>query len=123
MKRVARLFAAFAALAITVGAVAAAPRSEPNKKAFTISGRVLEINEKSRTVLVEDRKHQKLYLVTVPENAKFKITFGRAMKYTYPALSDLCRKDSVEMRVKAKSDERLTVLQDGRQPVELIASR
>ena len=101
MKPMTRLFAAFAALAITFGSVAAAPASESKSKSFQIRGRVLQINEKARTVLVADHWSKKLYLVTVPEGAYFKVTFGRAMKLTYPEISDLSRKDQVQMRVKA----------------------
>ena len=84
---------------------------------------MLQIKRRPARFLVADHWSKKLYLVTVPEGAHFKVTFGRAMNLTYPEISDLSRKDQVQMRVKASSGERLTLLQDGRQAVVLIATR
>jgi hypothetical protein len=123
MKTMTRLFAALFALAITVGSVTAAPRPEPKSKAFQIRGRVLQIDQKALTLVVAEDKSEKLYLVIVPEGAYFKVTFGRAMKLTYPEFSDLNRKDRVQMKVRASSGEQLTLLQDGRKAVVLVASR
>ena len=123
MKTMTRLFAAFAALAITFGSVAASPTSESKSQSFQIRGRVLQIDEKARTVLVADHWSKKLYLVTVPEGAYFKVTFGRAMGLSYPEISDLSRERHSADACQSPNGEKLTLLQDGREAVVLIASR
>jgi hypothetical protein len=111
------LVLAFATVAI------GAPKSERAGKYLTISGRVLQINEKARTMLVADNWSPKLYLVTVPKGETFKITFGMNMNKAEAGFEDAHRNDRVSVRGIRGSEEHLAQLEDGRQVVLLTASR
>lgn len=124
MKRITQRSAALTlTLVLTFAAVAmAAPKSERAGKYFSISGRVLQINEKARTMLVADTWSPKLYLVTVPKGETFKITFGMNMKKSEAQFEDTHRNDRVSLRAY-RSEEHLARLADGREVVLLTASR
>jgi hypothetical protein len=111
------LVLAFATVAIS------APKNERAGKYVTISGRVLQINEKARTMLVADNWSPKLYLVTVPKGETFKITFGMNMKKFEAGFEDAHKNDRVSVRGIRGSEEHLAQLEDGRQVVLLTASR
>lgn len=110
------LVLAFAAVAM------GAPKSERTGKYLTISGRVIEINQKARTMLVADTWSPKLYLVTVPKGETFKITFGMNMKKAEAQFEDTHRNDRVSLRA-FRSEDHLARLDDGRQVVLLTVSR
>jgi len=63
-----------------------APKSERSSKYLTIEGQVLQVNQKSRTLLVEDYWSKKLYSVHVPEGETFRISFGMNMRKAEPEL-------------------------------------
>ena len=107
---------AFAAVAM------AAPKSERAGKYITISGRVLQINQKARTMLVADSWSPKLYLVTVPKGESFKIRFGMNMRKSEAQFEDTHRNDLVSLFC-IRTEEHLARLDDGRQVVLLTASR
>lgn len=127
MKTIRRLISQrSAALAVTVVLAFAtlamsAPKSERASKYLTIEGRVLQINQEARTLLVSDQWSKKLYLVNVPDGATFNITFGINMKVSEPELYQVKRNDRVRMRC-IRSQEHLARLDDGRQAVVLIAA-
>jgi hypothetical protein len=124
MKRITQRSAAIAlTLVLTFATVAmAAPKSERAGKYLSISGRVLQINEKARTMLVADTWSPKLYLVTVPKGEKFKITFGMNMNKAEAQFEDAHKNDRVSLRA-FRSEEHLARLDDGREFVLLTASR
>jgi hypothetical protein len=124
MKRIPQRSAAIALTLVLAFATIsmAAPKSERAGKYFSISGRVLQINEKARTMLVADTWSPKLYLVAVPKGETFRITFGINMRKTEAQFEDTHRNDRVLLRV-VRSGEHLARLDDGRQVVLLTASR
>jgi hypothetical protein len=99
-------------LAIISAAVAAAP-SKHAKKWFELSGKVLKVDQKERTMLVAETNSDKLYIVKVPEGAYFRITFGINMRYEYPELRHVFRADRIRARCTADEDH-LARLDDGR---------
>ena len=124
MKRITQRSAALAlTLVFAFAAVAiGAPKSERTGKYLSISGRVLEINEKARTMLVADAWSPKLYLVNVPKGETFKITFGMNMKRAQAQFEDAHKNDRVAVRA-TRNEDHLGRLEDGRQVVLLTASR
>jgi hypothetical protein len=73
--------------------------------------------------LVADRLSNKLYLIEVPENATFKITFGQYMRMAEPGFKDVRTGERVEIRCTRTSTEHLARLDDGRSVVTLTAAR
>ncbi|HKA22163.1 MAG TPA: hypothetical protein VKN18_28050 [Blastocatellia bacterium] len=122
MERTTRSKVAFAlTVLITLASLAmAAPKTERSSR-ITIEGRVLQINAAARTLLVTDQWSKKLYLVTVPKEAGFKITFGMNANYGDPQFSDVRRNDRVRMRCTRNKEEHLSRLSDGREVVVLTA--
>ncbi len=109
-------------VALALAAVAiAAPKSERARKYLTVEGRVLEIDQTARTLLVSDMWSKKLYLVKVPEGETFKITFGINMKFAEPEFYHVRTNDRVRMRC-IRSEEHLARLDDGREVVVLTAA-
>ena len=108
----------FAFAAVAMGA----PKGERSGKYVSISGKVLQINEKARTMLVADTWSPKLYLVNVPKGETFKITFGMNMKKAEASFEDAHRNDRIALR-GYRSEEHLARLDDGREVVLLTASR
>jgi hypothetical protein len=113
------------ALALTVlitltSLAMAAPKTERSSR-ITVEGRVLQINPEARTLLVSDLWSKKLYLVTVPKEAGFRITFGMNAHYGDPKFSDVRQNDRVRMRCTRNSREHLSRLNDGREVVVLTA--
>jgi len=123
MKRTTRSKVAFAlTVLIALASLAmAAPKTERSSSRITIEGRVLQINPAARTLLVTDQWSKKLYLVTVPKEAGFKITFGLNANYAEPKFSDVRRNDHVRMRCTRNSGEHLSRLNDGREVTVLTA--
>jgi hypothetical protein len=123
MKHITQRTAAVAlTLVIAYAAVAmAAPKSERGAKYITISGRVLQINQKARTMLVADLWTPKLYLVTVPKGETFRIWFGMNVK-NYAEFEDVKTNDRISAGCKG-GEEHLARLADGREVVLLTASR
>lgn len=124
MKRITQRSAALTlTLVLAFAAVAmGSPKSERAGKYFSISGRVLQVNEKARTMLVADSWSDKLYLVSVPKGETFKITFGMNMKKAEARIEDTHANDRIAIRA-FRSEEHLARLDDGRQVVLLTVSR
>lgn len=122
MKRTTRSKVALAlTVLITLASLAmAAPKTERSSR-ITVEGRVLHINAAARTLLVSDQWSKKLYLVTVPKEAGFKITFGMNANYADPKFSDVRQNDRVRMRCTRNNGEHLSRLNDGREVVLLTA--
>ena len=99
-----------------------APKSERSTKYVTIEGQVLQVNQKSRTLLVEDYWSKKLYSVHVPEGETFRISFGMNMRKAEPEFKDARRNDRVSMRCIRTEKEHLARLDDGREVVVLTAT-
>ncbi len=113
--------AASIVLALSSFAIAA-PRAEAAGKYYKVSGQVLEIDAKERTLLVADRTNERLYLVRVPEAATLKITWGRYMRMAEPGFGDVFNKDRVEIRCFHPDAEHLAQLDDGRKAIKLTAA-
>lgn len=99
-----------------------APKSERSTKYLTIQGQVLQVNQKARTLLVEDYWSKKLYSVHVPKGETFRITFGLNSKIAEPQFEDTRRNDRVRMRCIRTEKEHLARLDDGREVVVLTAA-
>ena len=116
-----------AALAVTITLVLSlasvaigAPKHDSSGKRLTISGRVLQVDQKARTMLVADSWSEKLYLVSVPKGETFQITFGLYMKVYEPELWQTRKNDRVRIRC-IRNQEHLAQL-DGRQVVAATAA-
>jgi len=99
-----------------------APKSERSSKYLKIEGQVLQVNQKARTLLVEDYWSKKLYSVHVPEGETFRITFGMNMRKAAPEFKDARRNDRVSLRCIRTEKEHLSRLDDGREVVVLTAT-
>jgi hypothetical protein len=102
---------------VTIAATASAAKSEG--KAFLLNGRVIEIDREDRTLLVEDRWTEKLYMVYMPEGATVRLTIGFSARISAPEFKDLRKNDYILARVKRTDTEHLTRLIDGREVVVL----
>ena len=121
MRTITRLGSIVAALTVLSTLALAAPKTERSAKYFKVAGTVIQIDNKDRTLLVEDRLTNKLYLIEVPEWATFKITFGRYMRMAEPGFEDVRAGERVEIRCKRIGTEHLARLEDGRSAVTLTA--
>ena len=99
-----------------------APKSERSTKYLTIEGQVLQVNQKSRTLLVEDYWSKKLYSVYVPKGETFRISFGMNMRKAEPGFEDARRNDRVRLRCIRTEKEHLARLDDGREVVVLTVA-
>ncbi|HJZ67371.1 MAG TPA: hypothetical protein VKF81_04425 [Blastocatellia bacterium] len=123
MRTIIRLTSIAAAITLAVGTIAiAAPKAQRANKYFTVAGTVIRIDKQNRTLLVADRRSEKLYLIEVPEGATFKITFGRYMRMARPEFGDVIARERVEIRCFRTDAEHLARLDDGRVAVRLIAA-
>jgi hypothetical protein len=124
MKRISRLFAvavisvfAFSSLGMS------APKANRGSKSFTLNGRVISVDRKAQTLLVDDFSSDKLYLVTVPDGKTFKITFGLHMNLAQAGIWQVHPKNNVRIECKRSASDHLAQLEDGRQAIVVIASR
>ena len=100
-----------------------ATKTQPTDKRFTLTGRVLRVDRKAGTMLVNDQWSQKLYLVKVPDGTTFKITFGIHMNRAEAGIWLVNPNDHVSVECRRSTQERLAKLEDGRQAILLIANR
>ena len=116
-------FGSIIAAAVLLSALAqVAPASARSNKYFKVAGKVIQVDQKERTLLVTDQLSKKLYLIEVPENVTFKITFGRYMRMAVPGLGDVRIGERVEIRCFSSDTDHLTQL-DGSQATRVIAAR
>jgi hypothetical protein len=108
---------------ITGGLAKATPKSDRSKKEITVYGRVLKIDNNQQTLLISDHWTKKLYLVTMPENARFKIFFGIYRAKDDPAFANVYKGDIVQVRCTSPSGDRLSKLDDGTEVLALRAAR
>jgi|SRR6476620_5721050 hypothetical protein len=111
------LMLAFATVAMS------APKNERSTKYLTIEGRVLQVNQSARTLLVSDQWSKKLYLVNVPKGESFQIKFGLYMKESEPRFDQVRRNDRVRMRCTHSGSDHLARLDDGREVAVVTAVR
>ena len=121
MRLIARFTSIIATFALLGTLAVAAPKTERAKKYFNVAGKVIQIDNKDRTLLVKDRQSN-LYEIRVPEGATFKITFGRYMRMAEPGFNDVRTGELVEIRCKAVQTEHLSRLADGRAVTRLTAA-
>ncbi len=121
MKTITRLGSIIAACSLLSTLALAAPKTERANKYFKVTGTVIQIDNKDRTLLVADRLSNKLYLIEVPEAMTFKITFGRYMRMAEPGFGDVKVGERIEIRCTRGSTEHLARLEDGRSVVLLTA--
>jgi hypothetical protein len=121
MERIIQRSAALAVTLVLAFATVAmsAPKSERASKYLTVEGRVLQINQKARTLLVSDMWSDKLYLVSVPKDTTIKITFG-LYPGDYAQFDQVTRNSRVRMRC-IRNGEHLARLDDGREVLVLTA--
>src|SRR5262245_33769036 len=99
-----------------------APKGNRSRKHLTIEGRVISIDQENRTLVVNDRWSGKTYLVDVPENATFKITFGINMNLAEASFEDVHRKDRVRLEC-IRNQDHLSSLDNGRQVTAMKSAR
>jgi hypothetical protein len=90
---------------------------------ITISGRVLKVDKKERTLLLTDQRTKKLYLVSVPEGATFKVTFGQNMNMSQSEFGDANKNDRVRILCERHDKEHLAKLADGGEAIVLTVAR
>lgn len=100
----------------------AAPKSDRSSRYLTIDGQVLQVNRDARTLLVADLWSKKLYLVHVPKEESFQITFGVNMKTPEAGIRQVNRNDRVRMRCIRADKEHLARLDDGREAVNVTTA-
>ena len=124
MRRIRQRSIAFAAvLTLTlITLTTIAPNASASTRHQIITGRVVKIDMKERQILVAERSTKKLYLVNVPEEASFKVTFGRNMQLSAAGLEDVDRNNRVELRITRKEKEHFSMLYDGREVIEVTAA-
>ena len=120
MKNITRLGSIIAAVALLS---VLAPPTEGSNKYFRVTGKVIQIDKKDRTFLVTDAFSKKLYLIEVPETAKFKITFGRYMRLGEPAFEDVRIGERVEIRCVRTGTDHLARFEEGRSIEKMTATR
>ena len=108
---------------VTMGIAMGAPKTDRAKSEITVYGRVLKIDKKERTFLISDNSSKKLYLVTMPEGARFKIFSGICRSYDDPHFDNVYKSDFVRVRCIPTDQDHLARLDDGRQAVALTATR
>ncbi|MEK6405832.1 MAG: hypothetical protein AABN34_02585 [Acidobacteriota bacterium] len=124
MKTITRLGLIAAAFTLALSSFAlAGSKAERANKYFNIAGTVLQIDKREHTLLVADRSSAKLYLIEMPEGARFSVTFGRYMGMAEPGFDDVYIRDRVEIRCLRGDKEHLTRLEDGRSAIARIAAR
>jgi hypothetical protein len=121
MRTIARYGSIIATFALLGTLAVAAPKNERAKKYFDVAGKVIQIDQKDRTLLVKDRQSN-LYEIRVPEGATFKITFGRYMKMVEPGFNDVRTGERIEIRCKADKTEHLSRRADGRTVTRLTSA-
>jgi hypothetical protein len=121
MRTIARYGSIIATFALLGTLAVAAPKNERAKKYFDVAGKVIQIDQKDRTLLVKDRQSN-LYEIRVPEGATFKITFGRYMKMVEQGFNDVRTGERIEIRCKADKTEHLSRLADGRTVTRLTSA-
>jgi len=107
---------------ITAGLATASPKSD-SKNEINVYGRVLKIDSEQHTFLIADHWSKKLYLVTMPDGARFKIFFGIYRSKDDPAFANVYKNDIVQVRCTRTAKDRLAKLDDGREAIALTASR
>jgi hypothetical protein len=107
---------------ITAGLATASPKSD-SKNEINVYGRVLKIDSEQHTLLIADHWSKKLYLVTMPDGARFKIFFGIYRSKDDPAFANVYKNDIVQVRCTRTTKDRLAKLDDGREALALTASR
>ena len=122
MKRIQSSILLIGIALITAGLAAAAPKSD-SKNEINVYGRVLKIDSEQHTLLIADHWSKKLYLVTMPDGARFKIFFGIYRSKDDPAFANVYKNDIVQVRCTRTSKDRLAKLEDGREALALTASR
>lgn len=123
MNRITRRSIALAAtLVMMISSLAmSAPKSERGKTYFTVIGRVLKIDAKQRTLLVADKKYDKLYIATMPEGSTVKILWGAYAGMASPGFENIRRHDLIRMRCVRTDEDRLARIDDGHQAFAVTA--
>lgn len=124
MKRISSLFAIAVISIVGLSSPGmSAPKAGLTGKIFTLEGRVVSIDRKARTLVVDDRSSDKVYLVRVPEGKSLKITFGLHMNLAEAGFDDVRQSNKVRMECKRSSDEHLARLEDGTQAIVVTVVR
>jgi hypothetical protein len=100
----------------------AAPRAEAAGKYYKVTGQVLKIDARQRTLLVADRTNGRFYVVSMPEGSTLKITWGRYMRMAEPGFGDVFKKDRVEIRCFISDSEHLAQFDDGSRAIKATAT-
>jgi len=112
---------ALVTIGLAMGATGAT-KTDRAKSEFSVFGRVLNIDQKERTLLISDHWSKKLYMVTMPERARLQIFFGVNKSHSIPTFESVYKSDIVRVRCIRTDQERLARLDDGRQVVVMTAA-
>jgi len=111
---------ALVTIGLAIGATGAT-KTDRAKSEITVFGRVLEVDQKARTLLISDHWSKKLYLVTMPDGARFQVFFGVSESYGSPTFENVYKSDIVRVRCIRTDQEHLARLDDRRQIVVMTA--
>jgi hypothetical protein len=115
------IIAAAFAVAISSVAMATTPSKQGDKE-FMVQGRVLNVDRDAHTLLVADRWSKKLYLMTMAEGSRIKITFGASSGLSSAEFKDVQKNNRIAARVKRTGGEHLATLKDGRQVIAVTVT-
>lgn len=122
MKRATIKFLVPTIVIFAMAASAVASTTITSHKYFELSGKVLKVDQKNRTLLVADMFSDKLYIVKVPEGSIFKITFGINARYNEPTLRDVFKGDRIKANCTRSNEDHLARLEDGRTAIVMVAA-
>lgn len=91
-------------LALMSSSLMLASAKEKAAGTFSLSGKVVAVNLKERTMSVRDGNTGQEYVVVVPQESVFKITFGKDSKRNLPQLEDVSVGDMVNCCVRAAKE-------------------
>ena len=123
MKRISNLFVIAVISIIGLSSLGMSAPKAHRSKSFTLEGRVISIDRKARTLLVDDQSSDKVYLVTVPEGKSLKVKFGLQMNLAEARFDQVRRKNTVRIVCRRPATDAISKLEDGTEAIAAIAER
>lgn len=105
LKKIRAMIIAVVTMTLVASGLALASTKEKAVGAFTLQGKVVAVNLKARTMSVKETRTGQEYLIVVPEESIFKITFGKDAKRSLPQLENVSIGDRVSCKVRVATDK------------------
>lgn len=104
LKKYRAIILAVLTLALVGSSLTLASAKEKAAGTFSLSGKVVAVNLKERTMSVKDSNTGQEYVVVVSQESVFKITFGKDARRNLPQLEDVSIGDVVNCRVRVTKE-------------------